>query len=180
MHQSDLPLFYGTLATTAATLIGLLFVAVSLMPERQPSDSVRAGVEVQASGCMMCFIDVLAVALFGLAKPSNAGQTALVVGGVGALYGLASLRSLLGLQGLRTIIPQVAFSVVLVFLFGLQVTTGLQIMNSRASGLATLDRLSTVLIVVVLVGVARTWQLVGLRDTGLVSSLTTILGRKRQ
>jgi hypothetical protein len=46
--------------------------------------------------------------------------------------------------------------------------------SNGTNGLTTLDY---VLIAMLVVGIARAWQLVGLRDTGLISSLRTLAGR---
>jgi hypothetical protein len=171
---------YATMATAAATLIGLLFVAISLVASRPKTEQVQTGIEIQASGCMFCFIDVLLVTLFGLADSDNIGITTFALGVIGLIYGLASLRSLQLVKiSWRSSYSQLGFIATIMLLFILQLHTGLDIMLNHVKSIRALTDFSTLPIIILLVGVARTWQLVGSRDTGVVSSLMTLINANK-
>lgn len=178
--MQDPSTLYVTLATAAATLIGLLFVAIPLTVSRSMTEQERTGVEIQASGCMLCFIDVLVVTLFGLEGRTSVGPAAITLGLIGIAYALASLRSLkIVVTKWRVSVSQLGFSVTLLIFFALQLYAGIHIIAGQLKGADALEAFSILPIVILVVGVARTWQLVGLRNTGIISSVTTIVNGKK-
>jgi hypothetical protein len=70
------------IATSAATLIGLLFVALSVS-ERSSGARPRVVRQFRAAASFLAFINALTVTLFGLVPGTNVGYPALVLGVTG-------------------------------------------------------------------------------------------------
>src|SRR5689334_12905424 len=86
---------FAAVATAAAALTGLLFVAISVA--RQPTRDSPPGVirQVRAAASLLSFTNPLAVTLFGLVPGTNVGYPAMALGIIGLLFTSAGLRSIL-------------------------------------------------------------------------------------
>ncbi len=171
---------FVAIATSAASLTGLLFVVVT-MTER-PRARVRPPVvqEVRASEALLGFTNALAVSLFGIVPGTHIGYPAVVVSAIGILFSAAAVRSLLaGVQGRSQQGRHLVLTVFLLAVFVSELIVGIELLNTpRDTG--PLESLGYILIASLFIGIARAWELVGGRDTGLVASLAVLLsGRSR-
>jgi hypothetical protein len=165
------------LATSAATLIGLLFVAMSVSTGRSQAHPAVIR-EFRAAASLLAFTDAFTVPLFGLVPGNNIGYPAAAVGAVGIFFLAAGVRTILSLpsteKGRR---PQLALVVGLFFVFGLQIVYGIElIVNPRRTG--ALAKIGDLLIVSLLIGIGRAWEFVGEWDTGLISSIGRLIGHQ--
>lgn len=169
---------YVVIATSAATLIGLLFVAMSVAhgrAQRHPP-IIR---QFRAAAALFAFTNAFCVSLFGLVPGNDVGYPAVIVAGLGLVFTAAGVRATLSLptdQQRRR--PQSFLVFGLLAVFGFQLFFGIQLIADpqRAS---TLGSLADVLIASLLVGISRSWELVGDWDSGLFSSLRILFGRGR-
>ncbi len=169
--------FFVVIATSAATLIGLLFVALSVAKDRE---QVRPQVirEFRAAASLIAFTNAFSVSLFGLVPGNNIGYPAAIVGVFGIFFTAAGVRATLTLpiqQQHRR--PQVVLVVALLLVFGFQTVNGVELIISP-HGSGALDTIGDVLIVSLLIGIARAWELVGDWDTGIVASITRLIGHQ--
>jgi hypothetical protein len=171
--------FFVVIATSAATLIGLLFVALSVAKDR-PQVHAQVIREFRAAASLIAFTNAFTVSLFGLVPGNKIGYPAAVVGVVGVLFTAAGVRATLSLpiqQQHRR--PQIALVVGLLVVFGFQTFNGIElIINPHQSG--ALDVIADVLIVSLLIGIARSWELVGDWNAGIVASITRLVGHQPQ
>ncbi len=171
--------FFVVIATSAATLIGLLFVALSVAKDRAQihPQVIR---EFRAAASLIAFTNAFTVSLFGLVPGNNIGYPAAIVGIIGVLFTAAGVRATLSLptqQQHRR--PQVVLVVALLLVFGFQTVNGIDlIINPNRSG--ALDIIGDVLIASLLLGIARAWELVGDWDTGIVASVSRLIGHQPQ
>lgn len=166
---------FAAIAGAAAALTGLLFVAISVSPGRLSSGS-RVISEVRAATALVSFTNVLSVALFGLVPDTNVGYPATVVGVVGLLFTAAAMRSVrISSTSADQKLRQVGLTVLLVAIFGTQLACGISLLFHPHSS-ALMQPLSYATIGALLVGIARAWELVGSRDTGLAASLRILAG----
>ena len=170
---------FTAVAASAASLTGLLFVAISVRPRSSRAGRRDVIQQVRAAASLLAFTNVLAVSLFGLVPGNNVGYPAVVLGIIGVLFTLAGVRSMLAdPAGRRRIRGQLGLIGLLMATFTAELVTGFVVLgNGRNS--AGLDVLSNVVVASLLIGVARAWELVGDRDTGIISSIAALAGHER-
>jgi hypothetical protein len=166
---------FVVIATAAATLIGLLFVALSVS-ESRGGTRPKVVRQFRAAASFVAFINPLAVTLFGLVPGTNVGYPALALGASGLLFTAAGVRRTLELPFRRIVASQQPFLVTLLLLvFGFEFAFGIVlIVNVRDT--SALANIGNILIVSLLIGIARAWELVGDWNTGMLSSIILLLG----
>ena len=169
--------FFAATAAAAGALTGLLFVALSVTGRRGLVAGPAVFQQVRAAAALLAFTNALAVSLFALVPDTNAGYPALVMGVVGILFSVAGLRSILSSgSALRQQWRQHFFLTFLLLIFGIELVAGI-VAAARPSASAALQVIGYALITSVLVGIARAWEIVGDRDTGVLASLAVLTGR---
>ena len=170
-------LFVAT-AGAAGALTGLLFVALSIAPLRGPSPTHPVIRQVRIAAALLAFVNALAVSLYSLVPTTNAGYPAVVMGVIGTLFTAAAVRSIVSSRAARRELRrQLGLVLLLLLIFGSELVGGIALLihpgNSTAVqviGYATVSSL--------IVGVARAWELVGDRDTGILASLAVLTGHE--
>jgi hypothetical protein len=178
VHGDYTDLFVA-IATASATLIGLLFVAMSVSKGRAQAHPqvIR---EFRAAASLFAFTDAFSVSLFGLIPGNNIGYPAAIVGVIGVFFTAAGVRTTLSLpaqdQQRR---PQLSLIVALLLVSGLQLVFGVElIINAHRGGV--LATIGDVLIASLLVGIGRAWELVGEWDAGISSSIRRLISHQPQ
>lgn len=177
MVTGDYRDLFVAIATAAATLTGLLFVAMSVA-ESHASAHPAIIKEFRAAASLLAFINAFAVSLFGLVPGTNVGIPATVLGVTGVFFTAAGVRTTLTLPGpQQRRRPQVVLITILLVTFGLELLYGIELIldSNRHSAL---DNVGYVLITSLLIGIARAWELVGNWDTSIVSSIALLVGRR--
>jgi hypothetical protein len=151
---------FSATAEVAGTLVGLLFVAISVAHERVTGDGSQTH-RVRASAALTAFTNALVVSLFALVPGLRVGWTALVVSILGLVFVLASLLSLLRVRGEQPgELRDAVFLVGLAITFGVQLVAGLlELAHPRQQGPVT--TIAVLVIVCFLIGIARSWELIG-------------------
>jgi hypothetical protein len=165
---------FVVIGTCAATLIGLLFVAMSITQEETASrpQEIR---EFRAAAALLAFINAFTVSLFGLVPGTNIGYPAVVVAGVGILFTAGGVRTIISLHlPRRQSRSQVSLLVVLLAVFGLQLGRGIQLLVDRRNA-GAVAFVGDILIVSLLVGIGRAWEFVGQWDTGVLASIGRLI-----
>jgi hypothetical protein len=88
--------FFVVIASSSATLIGLLFVAMSVAMGR-PQAHPQVIREFRAAASLLAFTNPFTVALFGLVPGSNIGYPAAILGTMGVLFVAAGVRTTISL-----------------------------------------------------------------------------------
>jgi hypothetical protein len=81
--------FFGGCATVAGALIGLLFVAISVSPEKLAGDRSSADLQVKAGAAFSALVNTLVIALVALLPGTGFGAAIIAL----ASTGLASSSS---------------------------------------------------------------------------------------
>jgi hypothetical protein len=166
--------FFSASASVAGTLIGLLFVAISVSPHRDVGLRAPLAHQIQAGVAFTTLINALVIAVVALLPGENLGTAAVVLSGVGlsSTIGLTvlSLRHWPGRRHLwgLVIIP------VLGLLYALQLRSGLQLLR-RPADQSPVRFEAWLVIVFFLVAIARAWHMIGSRDTGVVAVVSGLL-----
>ena len=162
------------IATAAASLTGLLFVAITVTPRR--ADGRPHGVihQVRSAAALLAFTNALGVTLFGLIPGNNAGYPAAAFGIVGVMFSLASVRSILSDAAARPkFLSQLTLIGGLLAVFITEIVYGFELVHNHHNQSAV-DTIANVLVASMLIGVARAWEFVGDRDTGIWSSIAVL------
>ncbi len=163
-------------AGAAAALTGLLFVALSVAPRRVLVSGPPVIQQVRAAAALLAFVNALAVCLFGLVPGTNVGYPAVVLGIVGIVFTAAAVRSVLASTATAgQQVRQLELVILLLLIFGAELAGGVTVLAEPGNG-GSVQTISYALVASLLVGIARAWELVGERDTGIVASLMVLTG----
>jgi hypothetical protein len=166
----------AALATSSAGLTGLLFVALSMAPRRSWTSSPAVIRQVRAAAALLAFVNTLAVSLYGLVPGDGIGYPAAVMGVLGIAVTAAGIRSFISVPEVRRHLrQQLALIVLLLLTFGFELAGGINLIVNPGS-IGGLKLVCNLLVVSLIIGVARAWELVNDRETGIVSSLAVLTG----
>ena len=170
---------FVAIAGAAGALTGLLFVALSVAPRPRMAQHPNVIRQVRAAAALVAFTNALAVSLFGLVPHNLVGYPAAVASAGGLLFTLGGLRSILADPVARSrALGQLSLIVLLLTAFGVEAVAGV-VSIARPHSDVPIDVIGNVLAASLLIGVARSWELVGDRDTGITSSIAALMGHER-
>lgn len=170
--------FFVAATGAAGALIGLLFVAVSVFPEHARRATTRVQFHSRASAALLVFTNALVISLAALVPGVSIDWWAVIAGGTVILFALGTARSVAAAARRREARGDAIWLVVgLLVIGGFEVYAGTRLVTGL--DLNALQTLNYVVIGDLAYGISRAWQLVGLRNTGLWSSLLLIAGRDR-
>jgi hypothetical protein len=174
IHFEEYREFFVAGAGAAGALIGLLFVAVSVFPERARQAQTQVLFHNRASAALLVFTNALVLSLAALVPGTSVGWWAIWMSGTVSIFVAATVRSIIG-GGDRRSGRRGSLGVVfaLSLIAGFELYAGIRLVVDDQTAMSTL---CYVLIGDLLVGISRAWQLVGLRDMGLLSSLRILAG----
>ena len=171
--------FFQAAASVVGALIGLLFVAISVAPERILGPDAAEVHRVRASASLTAFSNALAVALFGLVPGYDVGYTAVVVAVLGLLFIAGALtRVFPAWRAERIQLTDITFLLALVVVFVIQLHAGLGLDAHPHDG-GALQTICVLVIVCCFIGIARAWELVGGPQINLRHQLYDRLKRGR-
>jgi hypothetical protein len=166
---------FVVITSSAATLIGLLFVALSVSESRSNS-RLSLVQQFRAAASFLAFINALIVSLFGLVPGTNVGYPATALGVGGVLFTAAGVRRTLTLPVRQNhSARQPSLVGLLLVVFGFQLWLGIELLVN-ANRPNTVGDIGYVLITSLIIGIARSWELVGYWNTGMWASLAVLLG----
>jgi hypothetical protein len=182
MVPPDYSVYFTSMATVGATLFGLIFVAISIAPERIATTSAPLERQIKAFAAYNALLNPLIISLFALVPHQQIGFVALPLGLIGIIQTLIMTLTLA--QNLSGPIAKFRNSLFILggfFLYGFEVYFAVCLIQSPADGFA-LYAFSNFLIIIMIYGVIRAWELIGIRQfhvkDWLVSFQTTKMEEK--
>ena len=159
--------FFAGSATIAGALVGLLFVSLSIQPERN-RDRQLVEHRAVAGTAFTALVDALFISLIGL-QPGGGLQYGAVILGATGLVGSCSqaLRLWNARHDVQLSRRWLTFMVFIIAVYAAQLATGLTPMNQASQESYTAAFIYTMFGM----GIARAWELLGMQGEGIVHRL---------
>jgi hypothetical protein len=169
--MASAPEFFAASAGIAGALIGLLFVAISVRPERVIGPDAEDVYAVRASLALIAFSNALVVSLFGLIPGYSPGGAATVVAVVGLVFILgATARLMPSVRAAELHLRELGFLVGLGIAFAVQLVAAIEL-DADDGDMGSLHWICIVVVVCFVLGIERSWELVGGPRVGLFNTL---------
>ena len=153
----------------AGALIGLLFVAISVSPEKIAGTKAIAEHQVRAAAAFSVLVDTLVIALIALLPEARLGPAVVTL--AAGLASTAGLLILLYRKGrVRIRLGQAVLLLIPFGLYGLQLANGLRL-EGAPHDTSQIGNLGGLTIGFFAFAIARAWELVGLRDSSLLAAM---------
>src|SRR6202035_216595 len=166
--MGDYTNFFLSSTTVAGALTGLLFVAVSLAPERLTGPQASEQQRTVAATAFTALLDAMWISLFGLRPGNELPRASLVLGLLGAASTIALVIRLYRARSGERLSRRWPFLMAfIVVLYGAQVVTAF----TASSAVQAPSAAATLVMVLFGVGIARSWELLGLRRGGPTTEL---------
>ena len=167
--------FFSGCATISGALIGLLFVALSVSSEYLKGENARTDHQVRAGAAFSALVNTLVIALFALLPTTDLGTVGIILAAAG-LSTTVALIFALAREDRRIGRADLVMFLILLVLYGLQLANALELEHApHMVGLVVNQ--GELAIAFFLFGIARSWQLVGAREFGLVTTLASMIHR---
>jgi hypothetical protein len=176
MVPADLEDFFLSTATVAGSLIGLLFVAISVAGPRLAKTEISGQIHrIRANAALTSFVNALVVSLFALIPGHKIGYTSSIMAAIGLVFVLASLLSLFRLRMVRwSILRDALFLFGLAYTFYIQGTSGLDVISSPRDADAV-ENIAIVVVICFTVGISRAYELIGGPSIGLREEVVALI-----
>lgn len=171
MVPSDFANFFLASTGAGAALVGLLFVAVSVAPDRIFGRNALAERQVVAASAFSALVNAFVVSLAALIPGMNVGGVAIVMGALALSSTVQQMRRLWdGRIGGLHLVRRMSLPVSSFIIYGLEITSGISLIQ-RGVAVGSIFSLSVLLLVIYGVGLTRAWQLLGAPRSGIFSWL---------
>ncbi len=171
--------FFGACAAVAGTLIGLLFVAISVSPHKNVGMRAPLAFQIQAGAAFTALTPALVVSLFALLPGQSLGIIAVItaVGGLSPTIGMTVL-SWRGHAGRRELAGLIVIPA-LGALYTWQLINGADLIRHHGD-LNAIQSQGIMVVIFFLIAIARAWRLIGVHDTGLAAVIGDLVREHEQ
>ena len=160
----------------SAALIGLLFVAITLAPERVFGEQAEAGRQARALSAFTALANIFFISFSMLIPDVNVGLVVTLVGGVSTLQTLGLLLLLRHWRAQRVLWRSLVLFLGSLAIYGGELAIGVQLWNGPA-GPGSLTGILELLLGAFAIGLGRAWELLGAPRICFVSRLLDRLDR---
>jgi hypothetical protein len=166
--------FFSGCATIAGALIGLLFVAISVSPEKLTGDTARTDHQVRAGAAFSALVNTMVIALVAL-PGASLGEAGLILAAAG-LATTAGLILVLYREHGKVKRGDATMFLIMLVLYGLQLANSIKL-DAAPHDVSRVNDQGLLAIAFFLFGIARAWQLVGAREFNLAATVAAMIHR---
>ena len=167
--------FFSGCATIAGALIGLLFVAISVSPEKLTGATARTDHQVRAGAAFSALVNTMVIALVALLPGASLGEAGLILAAAGLATTVGLVIVLYREHG-KVKRGDATMFLIMFVLYGLQLANAIKL-EAAPHDVGRISDQGVLAIAFFLFGIARAWQLVGAREFSLVSTVTAMIHR---
>ena len=155
--------FFSGTATVAGALVGLLFVALSVSPDRLRNVTGSVEHQAMAATAFTALVNALFVSLIGLQPGGGLNYGAVILGGLGLTSSCGLAVRLWRARGTETLSRRWPYLLgFIIAVYAAQLSTGF-----AASSASAQADLSVIFVYIMFgTGISRSWELLGLRGGG--------------
>jgi len=160
----------------SAALIGLLFVAITLAPERIFGEQAEAGRQARALSAFTALANIFFISFSMLIPDVQVGLVVTVVAGVSTLQTLGLLLLLRHWLSQGVLWRSLVLFLGSLAIYGGEIAVGIQLWNKPADP-GALTGILELLLGAFAIGLGRAWELLGAPRVGILSRLVERLDR---
>ncbi|HXL90809.1 MAG TPA: hypothetical protein VN969_17815 [Streptosporangiaceae bacterium] len=181
MVPENLHDFFATTGGVSGGLIGLLFVAISVSAERLAKEGAESQPHrIRASAALTAFTNALTISLFGLLPGEKIGWTSITVSALGIAFIVATVLSLVRLRQVNMKTARdLLFLAGLIVIFAIQLAEGWSVARNPADS-SGVDTIAFEVVLCFLIGIARSWELIGGPGIALSHEVTQLVRHREQ
>ncbi len=179
MIPPDYSSYFSTMAAVGATLFGLIFVAISIVPESVATANASLERQVKATAAYIALLNPLVISLFALIPHQQIGIVVIGMSTLGLLNTLGLVMTII-----RTVGPSVArlrhslFVLAGFFLYGYESYFAIRLIKTPTD-VVSLYFLADLMIGISIFGVIRAWELIGIRQFHLKNWLSSLFTARK-
>jgi hypothetical protein len=172
--------FFITMATVCATLFGLIFVAISIAPEKVNSPNGTVDRQIRATAAYIALLNPLMVSLFAIVPHQWIGIAVTVLSWVGILNTLAISVTLVKSRDEQVDRLRSIFLIVIsLILYGFEAFVASQ-MTRMVIDTYWFSILADLLVFITLFGIVRAWEIIEIRHFRIRDWLTSLFIKVRK
>ncbi|HEX8036781.1 MAG TPA: hypothetical protein VF510_23185 [Ktedonobacterales bacterium] len=180
MVPSDFTNYFLASTGAGAALVGLLFVAVSVAPERIFGRNALPERQVVAASAFSALVNAFVVSLAALIPKMNVGGVAIVMGALALSSTVQQIRRLWDRRiDVLHLARRMTLPMTSLVIYGLEIVLGMSLIQHGMT-VEPMFSLSVLLLVIYGVGLTRAWQLLGAPRSGVFSWLLDPLMNVRE
>ncbi len=174
MVPSEYANFFTTAATSGGALIGLLFVAISLAPERTVLARAPIEARIVSGSTFTAMFNAFFISLGALLPDTNIGWFALPLSIIGILNSLNQGRMLLNpWPSWQNVLRRTGLTALGLCLYIIELVCSIQLLFSPANG-SPIFYLGLSVLLIYCMALIRAWELLGVQRTGLMGWLNPL------
>lgn len=180
MVPPDYSLYFTTMATVGATLFGLIFVVISIAPASIATASAPLERQFRALTAYSALLNPVIISLFALVPHQQIGFVVIVL----SLFGLLNTFIMAPTPVQHSVqwsarFRNSPFILAGFLLYSSETYAGIRLLQSPTDSSA-LNALTDLLIIISVFGVARAWELVGIRQFQVQDWLSSLGATKKK